>query len=512
MELDRIGIRARQRSAWEAIDLGCVLARAWWRPLLLSWMLPSALLFAGLAAALPPRLLWLCSLLVWWLKPLWDNAPLYIASRMLFGETVTPLQAWRRVPGLLRWELLPWLTWRRFSPTRSTDMAVTLLEQLRGEARSHRLSLLHQRIGGGAAWLTIVCANLETLLVLAAVALLSWLVPDTIDFNAFRFATDHRTLVGYLSYTLSFAAMAVVAPFYTMAGFALYISRRIELEAWDIEIRFRHLAAQQRQRRPLAALTLIGALCLLPLHSPDISAAPAASAAGAQAADPAAAHGGIEKILAGPDFHNTLKHTSVRWKNAAQKPEGSVPEWLIRVVEFLEKMHINGSGVRDFFTDTAAVIRFCLAVILVSLFIYALYRYRDGLRRWLRLAPAQPAQRRTLPQQLFGLDVRTSSLPADVLGEVQTLWEQRQARTALSLLYRATLAQLLERFALPFHDDHTEGECVRIAAAAPRADIAAFFADLTRVWQHMAYAHRAPGDAQLQQLCARWGELFDRGA
>ena len=37
--------------------------------------------------------------------------------------------------------------------------------------------------------------------------------------------------------------MAAVAPFYCAGGFMLYISRRIELEGWDIEICFREWMA-----------------------------------------------------------------------------------------------------------------------------------------------------------------------------------------------------------------------------------------------------------------------------
>src|SRR5690606_16865731 len=109
---------------------------------------------------------------------------------------------------------------------------------------------------------------------------------------------------------------------------------------------------------------------------------------------------------------------------------------------------------------------------------------------------------------LFGLDVRTQSLPADVIARAQALWRQQRPRDALSLLYRAALAQLLTRFALPFRDDLTEGECVALAHAAAPAAVAAFFARLTRSWQRLAYAHVAPDAPTFDAHCAQWREVF----
>jgi len=39
-----------------------------------------------------------------------------------------------------------------------------------------------------------------------------------------------------LAYTF---AVAIIEPFYVAAGFAMYLNRRVELEAWDIEQEFR---------------------------------------------------------------------------------------------------------------------------------------------------------------------------------------------------------------------------------------------------------------------------------
>jgi hypothetical protein len=206
----------------------------------------------------------------------------------------------------------------------------------------------------------------------------------------------------------------------------------------------------------------------------------------------------IDAILAGPDFHKIVTSTSLHRKGAKEEEiDNTVPEWFIRFVEWWEK-HGDTSGVKDFFNNTAAVIRFALWVVVISLFIFLLYRYRDSLRYWTRRRAPKTAA--PPPEILFGLDVRSASLPPDVIAEVLALWQAQQPRAALGLLYRATLANLLQRFALPFHDDHTEAECAAITTAATPHPVANYFSELTRVWQQLAYAHRNPDTAQLEQL------------
>ena len=149
MDLSRISIEARERSSWEALDLGIVMARKWFRPLALGWMIPSILVFV-IFTAIFNQSLWIGITITWWLKPLWDRIPLYIASRALFSETVTVRQALRAFPGIARKDWFAWLLWRRFSLTRSFDMPVTVLEGLSGDSRKKRLHVLHIDSGGTA--------------------------------------------------------------------------------------------------------------------------------------------------------------------------------------------------------------------------------------------------------------------------------------------------------------------------------------------------------------------------
>src|SRR5690606_16329292 len=113
VQLDRIRMQARLRNPWQAIDLGCVLARSAWGPLLLSWAIPYGIIFGLGLLATPVDRSWLVGALAWWLKPLWDTVPLYILSRRLFDEEVSLLTEWRSALQALGAETIAWLTWRR---------------------------------------------------------------------------------------------------------------------------------------------------------------------------------------------------------------------------------------------------------------------------------------------------------------------------------------------------------------------------------------------------------------
>ena len=515
MQLDRIRIQPRLRNPWQSIDLGWVMARRWWWRAFLAWSIPSTTLFAILLIALPSKWWWLASLIPWWLKPLWDAAPLYIYSRYLFDEPVSLRAAWRATLRNLRWEILPWLTWRRFGPLRSMDMPVTVLEQLRGKMRAQRLGVLHLQSANAAGWLTMVCANLEIVIGSGLIGFIFWMLPDSVPLSLKDLLSQKTPTLQLINYCCFYLGAMLIAPFYTAAGFSLYINRRIELEGWDIEIRFRHMAEAAKSistsiKSAAAAAILVLLFCPLFTTSSfasdtDTAATPTATE---QKRPDSPSQQRIRKILSGADFKSDEVTKGWRLKNKTkEEKQAGVPNWLIAFIETLEKWGIFSPIIGKGLIHAIDGIRFIWGGLLIALFGYLLYRYRDTWREWLHL-PA-PQRRSTItPEVLFGLDVRADSLPSDVIAQVNALWQQQQFREALSLLYRAALAQLLHRFDLPFRDDMTEGECLQLVDAGTRADIAQFFSRLTRAWQRQAYAHTAPSSATVQDLCAQWQQVF----
>ncbi|MBB3060577.1 DUF4129 domain-containing protein [Microbulbifer rhizosphaerae] len=515
MDLNRLAVRARLRSPWESIDLGVVLARRQWWPLFIVWLLPATLVFGATALLLWDSPGW-AIFLVWWLKPVYDRLPLLIASRALFGEKMPAGAALKQFFSVNRRDWLAWLSWRRLSPTRSFDMPVTLLEQSSGPARGARIGVLHRKHASAATWLTLTGYHLEVILGLALAALIYLLIPEQVEIDWMPFLSSGAIWLQWALNGLYLLVMAAVAPFYVVCGFSLYIGRRIELEAWDIEIQFRNLVERQRRSEktaPLAAQLML--LCALGIFA----ATPALQARAETGGPPEQAREQIDEILAGENFHRMETVKGWRLKEFKREDE-AFPEWLIALLEWLESLSADESPEPNG-TSWGPLVAGLLEVLLwigaIGLAIYLLWHYREQLGRALKFRKKPPREKKAAPETLFGLDVRQSSLPADVCAEVLRLWQQGEQRAGLGLLYRATLSHLIEDYLFEFGDHLTERECARLVEHRRGGNqeqppvssaLSSFVQQLTTAWQQLAYAHRAPETARVQALCGQWQEVF----
>ncbi|PTT75383.1 hypothetical protein DBR42_29055, partial [Pelomonas sp. HMWF004] len=119
------------------------------------------------------------------------------------------------------------------------------LEGQRGSARRKRTKLMLNDNRGAATALQTAFAHAEAALSYSLVALLWWLTPDNHSaavwdwfFNPAAHAAGQLGM--NLALALSYVAVVLfLEPFYVAAGFAMYLNRRVVLEAWDIEQEFR---------------------------------------------------------------------------------------------------------------------------------------------------------------------------------------------------------------------------------------------------------------------------------
>ncbi|MDX5373343.1 MAG: DUF4129 domain-containing protein [Pseudomonadaceae bacterium] len=524
MRLTDASVAIRPRSAWEAIDLGVLLARRHAGLLMASWALVTLPLLALLTA-----LLWqypsIVALLFWWLKPAWERLPLHILARALFGETPTLRDALRALPGLLRPQLIASLTWRRLSPTRSFDLPVLQLEGLAGEARSKRLVVLGQRHAGGAAWLTILGVHLEMLLWAGLATLLWLLVPQQVELD-----WDWQRLIQgggewlwleHLSNLLYALVLVFWEPIYVACGFTLYLNRRTDLEAWDIELTFRRL----RQRLTGSAYALLlacGLLALMPTPQAlaeepsagcpvpfDDPMGPDAARLFNQPLSSQQAQQAITRLLDAPPFENRETITGWRFGDAEQEQPPSEEE-IEDFAELLEKLLKLGEfwGSLDLLALAFEALLWAALALLIALL---LWRYREWLSTFVGRLGLPQRRVREMPTQLFGLEVAPESLPEDVAGTAERLWAE-QPREALGLLYRALLSRLLHDFRLPLKGAHTEGEVLGLVEGLRHEELGRFSLVLTRHWQNLAYGHRLPPQGLQRELCAAWRRLFEREA
>lgn len=516
MDLSRISIVARLRSPWEALDLGFVITRAWWWPMFWSWCIPALCIFVLVTLILPTSD-WVAYTVVWWLKPLLDRGPLYIVSRRLFGEHVNTRDFLRNIFAVYKPDWFQWLTIRRFSGSRSFDMPLTVLENIHGEARSSRRSILHRRHSNAALWLTIVGFHIEAFVLMALVSFFVIMVPAQIDVDYFGLLVDQESIISWITRFLTIMSMAVIGPFYAASGFTLYISRRIDLEAWDIEIRFRHLAEKFAKKHASAVASLVIVCCLSVLvgaqsapvaaeNLTDITATHTIEHRGADSASDVVKND-IFIILEGNKFHRISEDSGWRLKNFSNQDPDTIPDWLISLMEFLAD-HSDGFIVfLKFLGSILAHTEFLIWAVVIALLLLILYRYRKYIRDFMAPSSGVAPEKEVL-DVMFGLDVTRESLPEDVPSGVRQLWHQGEHRAAISLLYRALLANLIFRHDFIFDDSHTEGECVAIVQARGEAALSHYTASLTQCWQLLAYGHRIPSDSSVEKLCSDWREVF----
>lgn len=247
MELDRVAVEIRPRGGWESLDLGFRLARATAVPL---WgaFVPVFALFATAACLLFRHQPLLAALAIWWFKPWYDRVALHVLSRAVFGATPGITETLRALPRMFRRGAFASVLHMRFDAARSLNLAPWQLEEQRWAQWRKRVKLIESPVRGTAAWLTISCVYFELTVVVALYALAYWLIPPSL----FDVSLDWGWTSEQLEQAFNWSALAVwvlavalVEPFYVAGGFGLYLNRRTELEAWDIEIAFRRIAKRQ---------------------------------------------------------------------------------------------------------------------------------------------------------------------------------------------------------------------------------------------------------------------------
>ncbi|HEU4951118.1 MAG TPA: DUF4129 domain-containing protein [Holophagaceae bacterium] len=489
--LERLQLRLRPRRAWEAVDSGFALLRAHGRSIYAAWLAGLLPVSAALFACFWDRA-WIAMLLVWWLKPLFDRLALHALAKATFGERATL----RSLPGALgsvyRRGAVAGLLWRRFSPNRAFTLPVWQLEGQGGAGYRRRAPVLLRRVHGPSLLFTAVCFVLTLTLAIALGLGILYLVPDGLLDTAAPRLFNGGDQPGPLFYLMPILATAILEPFYVAGGFGLYLNRRVQLEAWDLDLAFRQLGRRLLTGAGRGAAVLALAAGLLAggvLRAAVPGGVAEAPAPQAQAPKPLVPKAELKEVLKAPEFQTWSEERTWHWKFSGPKvnaqPRFQMPEGLLRALGLILKGFIILlvlAGVGWFLWRFVGARRF------------GLDRDQDG-------APA--------PDQLFGLDIRPGALPKDVAAAALALWRAGDARGSLSLLYRGALARLVHERGLDLPPGATEGDCLRRSGEVLAPPAGAYFRVLTLSWQALAYAHRDPSDGE--GLCRDWTVHFGGG-
>ena len=503
MRLDQLRVELRPRSPWEAVELGTALVRrnaaAIWAP----WLLLSLPVFVvanvfGWWLQMIP----LAAVLMWWLKPVFDRIPLFVVSRAVFGNTPTTRQtlaaqhhwAWR--------PMFHYLSWRRLGPARALYLPIDLLEGA-GAGLGERRRVLGGAVRGIAVMLTLVCVHFELALVIGALAMVLLFIP--LEFlpesarAAWSLITEQPPPWAQVALNaLIWMATSVIEPFYVGAGFGLYLNRRTQIEAWDVEIAFRRL--RQRLAATASVLVLGLGLAWLPVGP---------SWAQASSATRQTEHA-VQSKPTGKDAGRTLqqifdeqhvaadrfgKAVDVAYTDSLLSPRKKQAFWIPRNKQKPETAPDKfWLSVGAFFATVAEYGLWILLVIIVIVLIWTSPRWRP----WLRDSLAAPNQ------EPSGIDVMPlaagDALPDEVAKAARSLWREGRHRRALALLYRASVDSMVTRTGVFLVPGATEAECLRAARALPEIADRDVFARVVRVWQYAAYAERLPADDEFDTL------------
>lgn len=243
MWADRLALALRPRPMLESVDLGARMVQRH-AGLLARTYLPAAAITAMLAAStwwwgpLAP------TLLLFFLKPWLDRAALLVFARAAFGQQASAREVWTS-DGLLNLRgLLRGVTLARLSPWRAFVQPVDQLEGQRGAAARKRRLLLLRGKRGVAFLQQAMFFLIEHLLAVSLMSLLYWLTPfDAADVPGRWTSFFDNDLRAYLYCASQLLVAIVLEPYFVAAGFSMYLNRRVELEAWDVEQELRRAFA-----------------------------------------------------------------------------------------------------------------------------------------------------------------------------------------------------------------------------------------------------------------------------
>jgi hypothetical protein len=244
VQIDALALKLRPRTPYEAADLGTRLCQSAARDVYKCYLVVAIPLFI-LCMASVEIAYWLPALAVYWFKPWLDRTILFVLSRAAFGQRTSLSDLWNAQRQVWWSQLFLTLTWRLLSPWRSFTQPIYQLEGLRFGQRRKRILQIRRRRSAQPAFMTFVYKLCEISLTLAVASLLYWFAPRGQEPDLYEFFSSQ----GEWLHALLFAgAQAIVVlflePFYVASGFAMYLTRRAELEAWDIEQEFRRAFAR----------------------------------------------------------------------------------------------------------------------------------------------------------------------------------------------------------------------------------------------------------------------------
>ena len=318
----------RNRSSWEATDMGIFLWRTNWLSLFLFMGIPAGILFIFSHVILKPEFAWtnqISVFIIWWLKPLLDRFCLQVVSVRFFEPQASIRRLFRGLGKTLSWGLIGDLLWRRLSPYRSAYMPLLVLERLGIKDYQRRKFILIRNGLGFGFTLTVICIGMDLALKMGELVFLYGIL-DQLKGDAgslIDFINEESTLLTILF----FFNLLLIETLYVCMGFSLYINARVETEGWDIELLFKKCVEKAKQRgiNPASIMLVFFLFCAVQTTA---FASPIQSQENLELLQPAPvsieAKENLDRIFESPDFGQEVPSQRIQFK---QPNIPDMPRW-----------------------------------------------------------------------------------------------------------------------------------------------------------------------------------------
>ncbi|MDR2072243.1 MAG: hypothetical protein LBP60_02270 [Spirochaetaceae bacterium] len=472
-----VPVSLRRRSGWEAADMGILLWRLNWKPILLFFSIPFGLCTLALKL-LPFQKIQeeaFGTLLLWWIFPFLDRFVLQVVSVRFFNPRASVKQLFKGLGRTLWRGLAGDLLWRRFSPFRSARMPVTVLEEFTGRQLYQRKQVLSRNGLDFGLPLTLICLGMEIILALGEFAFVLSMgqlffpqtFPDTI--SMMELYAGNFSILSIINHILT-------GSLYVCMGFGLYINSRVETEGWDIELLFKEIAQKKGPPgsfipRPgnassgaargvlLGLFLFMGTAFVVPQTAEPGSAGGQGISAELLLPEKTAApeSAALDEVLASPDFGHYKQSRQLWFK--------------------FNPIFRQSPG--DFSGKALRVVVIVALAAALGIFAYTALRH------------VRFFQTRKQQKTFDGGTEKTERDPQALLEQAERFYTEGRIREGWACCLGAFMAVLIRR-GLPLSDETTEYET--LALARGRADIqTGILENFMHRWISFAYGGRDPG-------------------
>ncbi|MDR0312865.1 MAG: hypothetical protein LBI14_04650 [Treponema sp.] len=495
----------RKRGLWEALDSGILLWKDnffYFIPFFAIpvWIAAFALLF------IPYELRWLSWFGLWWLKPLFDRLCLQVISSRFFRPsretdsiTGTTSSSMRTILKGIPRNFFPYLLgdilWRRFSPFRSTNMCVRLLERLKPKQYKERKKVLVQGGLNYSALLSFLALPLEAILLggeyIFVLVMAEFFVPG-INWDLL-IGEENIMLILYAAYCVNYI---LVESLCVSMGFGLYINCRNETEGWDIQLLFQKFA--QNSSKILKAVVLcvglfVGVFLYADANSEMDQLPSLPFKYGGYPLEPReyfppnfmplelVPMESLEEILSSDDFGGTTPSWRIVEKKRNEEirdlPQINLDPWLKKMKEYL-----------------ALALRAFIVLVLAGFIVFALIRLKILKRS---------GQTKKIGRNVYANPFVSGERPEALFDKADDYFQRGLVREAWASCLCGAISAYNQYMDMSFPPDATEYNCLELVRSYFKQEGVNFhaneFGDLVRNWVLLAYGGRNPADGSFEK-------------